>query len=303
MADDATRRGNNRENLQENDESTTTRTDAADERLSPPEAARAANDERGMTTPRRGNPGQNAPDVARPDSGEERRNATYVRTGEIPGSAEGAGLRGPDADSGEFQTPRQPAPQLGPVGGTPEIADPNFPVDHPEVGQAGKAGQASASLDDLQSRGVTNHRRARLVKDLMSPAVEVCTLTTELYYVALMMADRDVGAIPVVASTEEMRPVVGIISDRDIVVRVIAKREDPHALRAGDCMTANVLTVTPQTSLQECLVRMERRQVRRVVVVDDEGHCVGVVAQADLARLLPRENVGELVRDVSELRD
>ncbi len=59
------------------------------------------------------------------------------------------------------------------------------------------------------------------------------------------------------------------------------------------------LTVTPQTGLEECLRQMEERQVRRVVVVDDDGRCCGIVAQADVARFLPGTEAGELVKDVS----
>jgi CBS domain-containing protein len=55
----------------------------------------------------------------------------------------------------------------------------------------------------------------------------------------------------------------------------------------------------PEASIEECLARMEQKQVRRVVVIDNDGRCVGIVAQADPARLLPREKAGELVRDVS----
>ena len=67
-----------------------------------------------------------------------------------------------------------------------------------------------------------------------------------------------------------------------------------------DCMTADVLTVTPETNLDECVACMEQRQVRRVVVVDGDGRCTGILAQADLARLLPKEDTGELVKDVSQ---
>ena len=137
------------------------------------------------------------------------------------------------------------------------------------------------------------------VRDVMTADIEVCTPQTELYYVARMMAERDVGAIPVVESTDSMKP-VGIITDRDIVMRAIAKRQDPHGLRAGDCMSTDVLTVTPDMSLDECLNRMEARQVRRVIVVDDDGRCCGIVAQADIALRAPAHETAELVRDISQ---
>jgi CBS domain-containing protein len=137
------------------------------------------------------------------------------------------------------------------------------------------------------------------VREVMTADIEVCTPQTELYYVARMMAERDVGAIPVVHSTDTMMP-VGIITDRDIVVRAIAKRQDPGALRCADCMSSDVLTVTPEMSLNHCLNRMEERQVRRVIVVDEKGRCCGIVAQADVARHAPQEETAELVRDISQ---
>src|SRR5688572_12058289 len=123
--------------------------------------------------------------------------------------------------------------------GAPETADPNFPVTHPDVGHDGKAGKAAASQADMSApRGrVSGAVPPMTVRDVMTPLVEVCTPQTELYYVARMMADRDVGAIPVVETTDSMRP-IGIITDRDIVVRALAKRQDVNAMRAGDCMSS-----------------------------------------------------------------
>lgn len=140
------------------------------------------------------------------------------------------------------------------------------------------------------------------VRDIMTADIEVCTPQTALYYVARMMAERDVGAIPVVESTDSMKP-VGIITDRDIVIRALAKRQDPDDLRCADCMSTDLLTVTPDMSLNECLNRMEERQVRRVVVVDESGRCCGIVAQADIARMAPESETAELVRDISQPDD
>ena len=142
-------------------------------------------------------------------------------------------------------------------------------------------------------------RAPRFVRDVMTSDIEVCTPQTELYFVARMMAERDVGAIPVVHSTDTMMP-VGIITDRDIVIRAIARRQDPSALRCADCMSSDLLTVTPGMNLEECLNRMEERQVRRVVVVDESGRCCGIVAQADIALAAPAGETAELVRDISQ---
>ena len=184
--------------------------------------------------------------------------------------------------------------------GAPETADPNFAVTHPDVGHDGKAGKAAASQGDTGApRGRVSGAMPMTVRDVMTPLVEVCTPQTELYYVARMMADRDVGAIPVVDNTDSMRP-VGIITDRDIVVRALARRQDVNAMRAGDCMSSGVITVTPDGDLQECIERMEREQVRRIVVVDAFGRCVGIVAQADIATKTMMSTTADLVREVSK---
>ena len=180
-----------------------------------------------------------------------------------------------------------------------EAGDLNFAAAHPDVGHEGKAGKASAS-GRMRSRSERNAEgaAASCVRDIMTPVVEVCTPDTELYYVARMMADRDVGAIPVVESTDSMKP-VGIITDRDIVVRALARRQDPSDLCARDCMSSGVVTCTPNDDLDACTESMEREQVRRIVVVDHTGRCVGIVAQADVATKTQMATAAELVREVS----
>ena len=186
--------------------------------------------------------------------------------------------------------------------GLPEIADPNFTAasprarDHTDTGVTRMNTGHEMNERNSQSRSGAN---PTCVRDVMTADVEVCTPQTELYYVARMMAERDVGAIPVVESTDTMKP-VGIITDRDIVVRALAKRQDPNDLRCGDCMTSDPLTVSADTSLSDCLDRMEERQVRRMIVVDESGRCCGIVAQADIARKAPEGETAELVRDISQ---
>jgi CBS domain-containing protein len=137
------------------------------------------------------------------------------------------------------------------------------------------------------------------VEDIMSGDIEVCTQETELQYVARKMAERDVGAIPIVESTESMKP-VGIITDRDIVIRAIARGQNPLERKAGDCMSSSLCFVRPDTDLEQCLELMEEHQIRRMLVVDDNGRVCGIVAQADIAQHANQSDTAELVRDVSE---
>ena len=121
------------------------------------------------------------------------------------------------------------------------------------------------------------------VKDVMTATPACCTAETSLQEVANLMVENDCGAIPVVDSEDSNKP-IGLITDRDIVCRAVAEGLNPLDLTANDCMTSDVLTVTEQTSFEECCRLMEEKQVRRVPVVDADGALVGIVALADVAR-------------------
>jgi len=136
------------------------------------------------------------------------------------------------------------------------------------------------------------------VKDVMSADPVCCTPQTSLSDIARMMAEHDCGEIPVVASTSERRP-VGVITDRDIVIRTLAKNINPMQATANDCMTKPVVSVTPECALDECCDLMEQHQIRRVPVVDDKGMLIGIVAQADIALAGGRSAISEMVKEVS----
>ena len=90
-----------------------------------------------------------------------------------------------------------------------------------------------------------------------------------------------------------------MITDRDIVVRAVAEGRNPLSLTASACLTSPVITIREEASLDECTDLMEAKQIRRLLVVDESGALIGIVAQADVARHASRKDAGELVRDVS----
>jgi CBS domain-containing protein len=137
------------------------------------------------------------------------------------------------------------------------------------------------------------------VRDVMTRDPVCCTRDTSLTDVARVITEHNCGAIPVVQSNDNGK-LVGIVTDRDIVTRTLAAGKDPYHLTAGDCMSADVRTVSPDASLDECARLMERHQVRRILVMDRSGRVCGVVAQADLARHAPRHQAGEVVKEVSQ---
>jgi CBS domain-containing protein len=137
------------------------------------------------------------------------------------------------------------------------------------------------------------------VKDLMTPEPACCTTDTSLAEVARLMVGNDCGEIPVVEDNTTKIP-IGVVTDRDIVCRLIANDQNPLERTAGSCMSKPVVTVTPDMSLEECCLIMEDKLVRRLPVVDNSGACVGIVSVADIALHTGKNVAGHIVRELSE---
>jgi CBS domain-containing protein len=137
------------------------------------------------------------------------------------------------------------------------------------------------------------------VKEVMTADPACCTSENGLQEVAQMMVDNDCGEIPVVENKETKLP-IGVITDRDIVCRTVARGLNPLDLTVADCMSKPCVTVTPDMSVEECSRTMEENQIRRVPVVDADGSCCGIVALADIALHAPRSVAAEVVKEVSE---
>ena len=118
--------------------------------------------------------------------------------------------------------------------------------------------------------------------------------------VAELMKRQDVGAVPVI-ETNASRRLVGIITDRDIVVKVVAAGRDANSAPVREAMTSNPTTCREDEDVTEAVSRMADRQVRRLPVVDAEGRLCGIIAQADIAtRVSKDKTTGELVEAISE---
>ena len=136
------------------------------------------------------------------------------------------------------------------------------------------------------------------VKEVMTADPACCIPETNLQEVALMMIDHDCGEIPVVEDKDTKRP-IGVITDRDIVCRTVAKGLNPLDLTVADCLTTPCVTVTPEMSLGACTWIMEDKKIRRVLVVDADGGCCGIVALADIALRGKSGVTAEVVKEVS----
>ena len=117
------------------------------------------------------------------------------------------------------------------------------------------------------------------IQQVMTRHPRVCRASATLHDAARLMLEEDVGEIPVV---DESRQVLGVITDRDIVVRCVAAGINPQDASVDSCMTAPALTITDTATLEDCAELMAGQQIRRVPVVDADGVICGIVAQADL---------------------
>jgi len=136
------------------------------------------------------------------------------------------------------------------------------------------------------------------VRKIMTKNPACCTPDSTLQEVAHMMEMYDCGCIPVVESHKTLKP-VGTITDRDIALRTFAAGTNPLDMKASDIMTTDIVTVTPDTDVRECLKTMENRQIRRILVVDNNNRVSGIVAQADLAENAAGQT-SHFLREVSE---
>lgn len=128
----------------------------------------------------------------------------------------------------------------------------------------------------------------------------VCCLPTDtVKKAAELMKEGDFGALPVVESQESGK-ILGIITDRDITVKVVADGKDPESTPVESVMNGNVFTVHEDGDVGEALSIMADQQIRRVPVVDTDDRIVGMIAQADIATKLndPTE-AGKVVDEIS----
>lgn len=114
-------------------------------------------------------------------------------------------------------------------------------------------------------------------------------------YAAQMMKQEDVGLVPIVEGDR----LVGALTDRDIVTRVVAEGKDPQSVTVREVASTDVVTIDPQQDLDEALRLMATNQIRRLPVVEEDGRLVGIVAQADVAREADDKQTGELVEEIS----
>jgi len=134
-------------------------------------------------------------------------------------------------------------------------------------------------------------------RDIMSPDVECIGENDTVLDAAKRLAELDVGAMPICGEDDRLK---GMLTDRDIVVKVLAQGKDPASVRAGELGVGDGKTVTvgADDSIEEALRTMTEHKVRRLPVIDGK-QLVGIISQADIATNLDEERVGDLVEAIS----
>jgi CBS domain-containing protein len=133
----------------------------------------------------------------------------------------------------------------------------------------------------------------------MAAKPSFCTADDTALRAAQLMKNEDVGSLPVVRSDSD-RQVIGIVTDRDLTLRVIVGGRAAEGTPVSEVMTTNPVTCRMNDDVHEAMKAMSRQQVRRIPVVDDQGKLCGIVAQADIARHVDEREAGEVVEDISQ---
>ena len=136
------------------------------------------------------------------------------------------------------------------------------------------------------------------VHELMTRRVTSVHPATSVERAARLMEECDCGALPVIGDNGVL---VGMITDRDIALRIVARGRDARNAIVADCMTDRVFACYANESVSECMRQMARHQVRRMPIVDDRGRLVGILAQGDLARHAGHHPLPEERRALTEV--
>jgi len=136
---------------------------------------------------------------------------------------------------------------------------------------------------------------SKTARDVMTGGAECIGENDTIADAAKRLADLDVGALPICGEDNRLK---GMLTDRDIVLKVVAQGKDPGSTRAGELAEGKPVTIGADDSVDEALQTMAEHKVRRLPVID--GHdLIGIVSQADLARNVDEDKVGDLVEAIS----
>lgn len=133
------------------------------------------------------------------------------------------------------------------------------------------------------------------IKEIMAQPVVTVSPDATLVEASSIMLRKDIGSLPVC----EGNKVIGIVTDRDLTVRGIAKGLNPNRAQVKDVMTKDVLSCASEDEIETACDIMEKNQVRRLVIIDDDDSCLGIVALGDIALEAPSARSGQVLKEIS----
>jgi CBS domain-containing protein len=136
----------------------------------------------------------------------------------------------------------------------------------------------------------------KTARDVMTGGAECVGENDTLIDAAKRLAELDVGAMPICGEDNRLK---GMLTDRDIVVKAIAKEKDPASTKAGELGEGTPVWISAEASEAEVLGKMREHDVRRLPVIDESKRLVGIIAQADIAKALSDKRTGEVVEAIS----
>jgi CBS domain-containing protein len=136
--------------------------------------------------------------------------------------------------------------------------------------------------------------------EVMTKSPVYCLPNDIVSKVAQLMKSKDIGPVPIIED-EQTKKLIGIVTDRDLALKIVAEGRDPKSTKAEDVMTRKVVTCHVEDDLQTALDAMSGHKLRRIPVVDNNNGIVGIIAQADVAtRVDQAEKTAALVRGISQ---
>jgi CBS domain-containing protein len=137
-------------------------------------------------------------------------------------------------------------------------------------------------------------------RDVMTKELIYASPQDTVSHVAELMKMEDIGPVLIV-DNEESRRLVGIVTDRDLVLKVIAEGQDPKTTRVEEVMSKKLVTCRADDDVENAMKAMAQYQLRRIPVVEDDNRLVGIISQADIAtRVGEPERTAEVVKEISE---
>ncbi len=136
-------------------------------------------------------------------------------------------------------------------------------------------------------------------RDVMTDNPVCCLPNDSVSQVARVMRREHIGPVPVVGN-DRTKEIIGIVTDRDLAIKVVAEGRDPNRMTVGDVMTPTIVVCRADDDLASAIAAMEEYQIRRVPVIDQGGRLVGIISQADVAtRVHERAITAEMVEEIS----